>query len=89
MKLREVALAEYENRLKMGIDMKLIENQARSTGFLIDKDDPGDIEAEWYAKPEPVKTENKIKTTEDIIEDLKTEKTETETKTVDVQGDLL
>lgn len=84
MKLREVAYAEYENRLKMGIDMKLIENQAKSTGFLIDKDDPGDIETEWYAKPE-----NKIKTTEDIIEELKSEKKEVEPDTVDIQGGLL
>lgn len=89
MKLREVAYAEYENRLKMGIDMKLIENQAKNTGFLIDKDDPGDIEDEWYSKLEPAKNENKVKTAEDIIEDLKTEKKEDETKTVDVQGDLL
>lgn len=89
-KLRELAFVEYENRLKIGIDMKQIEQQAKNSGCLIDKDDPADIEAEFYtSEPEPVKTESKVKSTEDIIDDLKTEKKEVEPETDGVQGDLL
>jgi hypothetical protein len=48
MKMREIALTEYSNRMKLGIDMKMIENQARDSGFVDDKDDPEDIQAEFY-----------------------------------------
>jgi len=65
MKMRELAKLEYENRIRLGIDMKLIENQAKEAGFLIDTDDPEDVQAEFYAEvadsagwsPDDVKTE--------------------------------
>lgn len=48
LKMREMAFIEYENRMKLGIDMKAIEMQAKKSGFLNDTDDPADISAEWY-----------------------------------------
>jgi len=52
MKLRELALNEYENRVKLGLDMKVLELQAKDDGFVIDNDDPGDVEAEFYTQGE-------------------------------------
>jgi hypothetical protein len=48
IKMRELAYTEFQNRTKFGIDMKQLENKARLEGFLLDHDDPEDIEAEWY-----------------------------------------
>jgi len=50
MKMRELAYIEYENRMKLGIDMKMIENQAKENGLLDDTDDPEDIEVEFYTQ---------------------------------------
>jgi hypothetical protein len=72
MKMRELAFMEYENRMKLGIDMKQIENQAKAAGFLADTDDPEDVQAEYYpvvdaAQAAPVGT-----TAEAVTEKLKT-----------------
>lgn len=48
MKMREMALTEYKNRVEIGLDMKQLESQARNAGFLEDNDDPEDIEGEFY-----------------------------------------
>lgn len=48
IKMRELAFLEFENRTKLGIDIKNLETQARTSGFLIDHDDPEDVEAEYY-----------------------------------------
>ena len=47
-KMRELALEEYKNRLELNIDMQQLENKAKAIGFLDDKDDPEDVEAEFY-----------------------------------------
>ncbi len=56
MKMRELAFAEFESRVKIGFDMKELEDKARAAGVMIDTDDPADIEGEFYTddEPEPV-----------------------------------
>ena len=54
-KMRELAYLEYENRMKLGINMETLQNQAKKSGFLIFEDDPADIEDEFYP---PVEIEN-------------------------------
>lgn len=48
MKMREMAFEEYKKRKEIGINMKQLENRAKVEGFLEDKDDPADVEAEYY-----------------------------------------
>lgn len=48
IRMRELAGAEYKNRMELGINMKQIEQKARETGFLNDTDDPEDIQTEYY-----------------------------------------
>lgn len=73
MKMRQLALEEFENRVKLGVDMKLLENQARDAGFEIDTDDPADVEAEYYL-PTVENTDDIIGVTaEDAAEKLKEE----------------
>ena len=55
VKMRELALSEYTNRKMLGINMKKIEDQALSAGFLVDKDSPIDVSEEFYP---PVEMEN-------------------------------
>jgi len=50
MKMRELAFQEFESRVKIGFDMKALEDKAREAGVNIDTDDPEDIEAEFYAE---------------------------------------
>ena len=52
LKMREMALLEFDNRVKLGIDMKMIERQAKDAGFDIDRDDPENIESEFYCTEE-------------------------------------
>lgn len=59
MKMRELALVEYENRMKLGIDMKLLESQAREAGFTVETDDPEDVAAEWYPVETMTETEKR------------------------------
>ena len=55
LELRNKALEESKDRARLGIDMKLLENQATNEGFLDDKDDPEDVHDEFYNEnPEPV-----------------------------------
>lgn len=54
MKMRELAWSEFENRTKLGLDMKQLENKARAEGFNNDTDDPEDIQAEFYTDAETV-----------------------------------
>ena len=86
MKMRELAKLEYENRMQLGISMKQIEDQARAIGFMDDKDDPEDVETEFYppvveAKPEPGAS------AEDVKEKLENKDTKPEPK--NEQGALL
>jgi len=54
MQMRQQAFLEYENRMKLGIDMKQLETRARQSGFLeIDHDTEKDIEEEFYSH-EPI-----------------------------------
>jgi hypothetical protein len=48
IEMRNLALEEFESRARLGIDMKMIENQAREAGVMIDNDDPKDVETEFY-----------------------------------------
>jgi hypothetical protein len=48
IEMRNLALEEFESRARLGIDMKMIENQARDAGVMIDYDDPKDVETEFY-----------------------------------------
>lgn len=49
MTMREKAYIEFENRKRLGINMKLLEDRARAVGFLDDHDDPEDVAREFYA----------------------------------------
>lgn len=89
MRMRELAYQEYENRMKLGIDMKLIESQARDAGFLNDTDDPEDVQEEYYTPTvsEPERPERGV-SPEAAAEKLKSK----DNKTPDVngaQGELL
>lgn len=88
MKMRELAFIEYENRIKLGIDMKTIEDKAKEIGLLDDKDDPADVEDEFY----PPKTVDNIDPEPGISADDVKKKLEAVTPdkiTNEVQGDLL
>lgn len=87
MKLRELAYLEYENRMKLGIDMHAIQEQAKVAGFLEDHDDPADIEEEFYP-PVVAEAEQKGVSAESAEKEL-AEKEEKPDTTDDVQGDLL
>ena len=88
VKMRELALSEFQNRRELGINMKLLEDKAVASGFLEDKDDPADVEEEFYApmddvtpdqtKPEP---EKKGKSSAEVKKDLDTPTEETKTET--------
>lgn len=55
LKMKELALAEFETRVKIGLDMKQLEHQAREAGILKETDTPADVQAEWYSdEPETV-----------------------------------
>jgi hypothetical protein len=92
LKMRELALGEYQNRMKLGIDMKLIENDAKEAGFKIDTDDPADIEAEYYTEDAPV-IDNKDDVDPGVDSDGAADKLKDEdkkdSKDEDKQGELL
>lgn len=73
MKARDLAWLEFENRTKLGLDMKLLEGKARDAGFMTDTDDPADVQAEFYnvidAEMVPVGV-----SADDVAEKLKSEK---------------
>lgn len=48
IKMREMALSEYKNRMELGIDMKVLESRAIEAGYTIDNDDPEDVATEFY-----------------------------------------
>jgi hypothetical protein len=74
MKMRELAWSEFENRTKLGLDMKQLELKARDAGFLNDTDDPEDIQAEFYnADDIPIQTGTSA---DDAAEKLKDKKTD-------------
>jgi hypothetical protein len=68
IKMRELAWQEFENRTKLGLDMKQLENRAIEEGFLEETDDPEDIQAEFY----PTIIEN-ISGSETAIKKIETE----------------
>jgi len=56
--MQQIAADLKKRRLELNIDIKRLEAQAASAGFLIDKDDPADVEDEYYTRdvtPEPEK----------------------------------
>lgn len=53
MKVRQDALAEMQNRNMLGIEMRKLEQQAISVGFLNDTDLPEDIQSEFYSEEIP------------------------------------
>jgi hypothetical protein len=72
MKMRELAWSEFENRTRLGLDMKQLELKARDAGFLNDTDDPEDIQAEFYnADDIPIQTGTSA---DDAAEKLKEKK---------------
>ncbi len=77
MKMREMALAEYKHRTEIGLDMKILETQARDAGFMNDNDDPEDVESEFYAPTIDTDTADPGVSADDVDEKL-TEKKETE-----------
>lgn len=60
MKMRELAYDEYENRMKLDINMKQIENQAKAAGFLDETDDPEDVQDEFYTPTIDTESEKDI-----------------------------
>lgn len=103
LKLREIAQIEYTNRLELGIDMKRLELEAKNSGIMIDRDEPGEVEAEYYnTEPgevgdldepsEAVPEEKPGANAEDVKKKLKDKAKESkapETVTDDNQGSLL
>ena len=78
MKMRQLALDEYKNRMELGIDMKLIESSAIDAGFMIDKDDPKSVEDEFYTPTQDIEPEKPGVTAEQVTDKLKDkEKAET------------
>lgn len=71
IKMRELAGAEYQNRMQLGINMKQIEHKARETGFLNDTDDPEDIQAEYYPieETQPIEKGNSPEDVKEKIEE--------------------
>lgn len=90
MKAREYAWLEFENRTKLGFDMKQLEDKARHDGFLEPTDDDEDIQKEWYNEDLPIVNAETVKigtTADDAVEKMKAIKPESEKS--DKQGDLL
>lgn len=54
VKMRELAFQEFQNRKMLGINMKQLEDKAVASGFLEDKDNPADVEEEFYAPMQDV-----------------------------------
>lgn len=54
-KMRELAFQENKNRIEFGVNMRLIEDNARKAGFMANTDSDADIEAEFYTVPEEEK----------------------------------
>jgi len=87
LKMRELAFNEYKNRTELGINMKEIENTAIESGFMVDTDDPADVQDEFYndspviditEKPDPgVDAEE---TTEKLENEKKTDNSENKEK---------
>jgi len=57
MGLRNLALQEKESRLRLGVNIKLIEDRAEQSGFFIDNEDPETIQGEFYEEDDEEKTE--------------------------------
>ncbi len=72
-RVRQIARDEYVERVKIGIDMKRIESEAKKAGFTVDTDDPADVEEEFY-NTVPVVEPDKIKengfTAEDVTDKI-------------------
>ena len=88
MKMREIAFEEYKKRKEIGINMKQLENRAKAEGFLDDKDDPEDIEAEYYAVIEEEDKETPGTSADDAFDKMDETKSETIIE-VEEQEDLL
>lgn len=91
LKMKQLALSELENRVKLGVDMKALELKAKDEGFAVDNDDPGDVQDEFYGDEEPPNVEpEKGVTSESAAEKLKSaEHAKPEPKSAPDQGSLL
>ena len=50
--IRKQAIEELNGRKLLNVDIKKLENVARASDFVIDKDEPADVAAEWYPEEE-------------------------------------
>jgi hypothetical protein len=71
VKMRELAFQEFQNRKMLGINMKMIEDKAIASGFLEDKDDPVDVEEEFYAPMQNVTPDEPGTTADEVKEEIK------------------
>ena len=81
LKMKELALAEFETRVKIGLDMKQLEHQAREAGILKETDTPADVQAEWYSdEPETVIDDSPGVSAETVSEKLDEKKPATKSE---------
>ncbi len=91
VKMRELAFQEFQNRKMLGINMKMLENKAVASGFLEDKDDPADVEEEFYAPmddvtpPAPEADDKGGKTSEEVKDQIESKDAE-QTEPTDETG---
>jgi hypothetical protein len=52
LEMRQLAVREARDRMKLGVDIKQIEIAAVQTGFMEDTDDPADVQQEFYPEDE-------------------------------------
>lgn len=90
LKASQLAFTEFEERTKIGLDIKNIETRARQAGFLNDPDDPADVETEFYNEHEILEADT-VKpgiTADQAVDKMKDAKQETP-RTSEGQGSLL
>lgn len=85
MQMRQQAFMEYENRMKLGINMKHLEQRAIEAGFTIDTDDPQDVADEFYTVDPVIVPEPKGANAETVKAALTEKKTEPEVIPEDTQ----
>lgn len=86
-KFRQLAHDEAQNRRELGVDMPQIEYQAGLSGFTDDKDDPADIQDEFYPEPETKNVTPPKGVSGDALNDKLKDKTSEPPPPVDVPND--
>lgn len=82
-KMRELAFTENKNRIEFGVNMRLIEDNAKKAGFMANTDSDADIEAEFYTLPEEEKPPVNITDRAELILDGVQDESFTETEEED------